>query len=85
MYLKLRRYIMYRTDSILECPYFQNFLPFILPKRYVIPMYEKIRLITMRSQPHYFEVVFVVRVVVVNIVAVVFIFVEVHIGFSYDQ
>ena len=64
---------------------FSKILPFILPKRYVIPMYEKIRLITMRSQPHYFEVVFVVRVVVVNIVAVVFIFVEVHIGFSYDQ
>ena len=76
---------MSRTDSILECPYFHQMLPSILPKRYVIPMYEKIRLITMRSQPHYFEVVFVVRVVVVNIVAVVFIFVEVHIGFSYDQ
>ena len=38
----------------------------------------------MRSQPNYFEVFVVVRVVVVDIVVVVLIdFVAVHIGFSY--
>ena len=41
------------------------------------------RLITMRSQPSYFEVVVVViRVVVVNIVVVVYIFLALLIGFS---
>ena len=40
------------------------------------------RLITMMSQPNYFDVFVVVRVVVVNIVVVVFIFLAVHIGLS---
>ena len=41
----------------------------------------KTKLITMGSQPNYFEV----RLVVVNIVVVVLIFSAVHIGFSYGQ
>ena len=44
------------------------------------------RLITMRSYPSYFEVVFaVIRVIVVNIVVVVYIFLALLIGFSYGQ
>ena len=39
----------------------------------------------MRSQHNYTEVGFVLSVDVVNIVAVVFIFVPVHIEFSYGQ
>ena len=50
-------------------------------KRPTVDFKVSTRLITMRSQPNYFEVVVVINIVVV----VIIVFVPVHVGFSYGQ